>query len=82
LYREGADIELPPEKEEELPLVSKGENSTNGKPTHHHRWSEVYIWHPIHNLASRRQWGLLHEVQVSIMVSIISISNPFDYVVS
>jgi hypothetical protein len=28
------------------------------------------------------QWALLHEVQVSIMVSIISIPNPFDYVVS
>jgi hypothetical protein len=29
-----------------------------------------------------RQWALLHEVQVSIMVSIISIPKPFDYVVS
>jgi hypothetical protein len=30
----------------------------------------------------RKAWALLHEVQVSIMVSIISIFKPFDYVVS
>jgi hypothetical protein len=54
----------------------------DGKATHHHRWSQFCRWHPPHQLASRRQWALLYEVQVSIMVNIISIFKTFDYVAS
>ena len=49
---------------------------TDGKPTHHYKWSQVYKWNPRHQLASGRQWALLHQVQVSIMVIIISIFKP------
>jgi len=33
-------------------------------------------------LPKGRQWAFLHEVQVNIMVNIISIFKPFNYVVS
>jgi hypothetical protein len=35
-----------------------------------------------HQLAFERQWALPREVQVSIMVSIISIFEPVEYVIS
>jgi hypothetical protein len=55
---------------------------TVGNPSHHHIWSQICRWHPPHQLASRRQWALLHEVQVNSMVSIISIFKQFEYLVS
>jgi hypothetical protein len=55
-----------------------------------HRWrpssppqrSQTFRWHPPHQMASGRKWVLLHEVQVSITVRIISIFEAFKYVVS